>query len=157
MSQYFLPFCEWVTLHCMGLLHYVCHPSTDGHCGCSHFGATVTNAAMKARVQGFVWTSIFISLGCVSRSGIAGSFPGGSDGKESACNVGDLGSVPGLGSFPWRREWQPTPVFLYGEFHGLRSLVGYSPWGCKESDTTEWLTLWTFDCSKCLLNMVIWC
>ena len=39
------------------------------------------------------------------------------------------------------REWQPTPVFLPGEFHGQRSLAGYSPWGHKESDTTEWLTL----------------
>ena len=38
---------------------------------------------------------------------------------------------------PWRREWQPTPVFLSGESHGQRSLVGYSPWGPKESDTTE--------------------
>ena len=65
------------------------------------------------------------------------SFPGGSEVKASACNVGDQGSIPGLGRFPWRREWQPTPVFLCGEFHGLRSLVGYSPWGCKESDTTE--------------------
>ena len=41
----------------------------------------------------------------------------------------------------WRRKWQPTPVFLPGEFHGWRGLVGYSPWGHKESDTTEWLTL----------------
>ena len=41
---------------------------------------------------------------------------------------------------PWRRKWQPTPVFLPGESHGQRSLVGYSPWGHKESDTTEWLT-----------------
>ena len=38
---------------------------------------------------------------------------------------------------PWRREWQPTPVFLPGEFHGQRSLVGYSPWGCKELEKTE--------------------
>ena len=37
----------------------------------------------------------------------------------------------------WRRKWQPTPVLLPGESHGRRSLVGYSPWGCKESDTTE--------------------
>ena len=40
---------------------------------------------------------------------------------------------------PWRRKWQPTPVLLPGKFHGLRSLVGYSPWGRKESDTTEQL------------------
>ena len=37
----------------------------------------------------------------------------------------------------WRRKWQPTPVFLPGESHGQRSLVGYSPWGRKESDMTE--------------------
>ena len=43
-------------------------------------------------------------------------FPGGSDGKESACNVGDLASIPGLGRFPWRRAWQLTLVFLSGEF-----------------------------------------
>ena len=42
---------------------------------------------------------------------------------------------------PWRREWQPTLVFLPGELHGQRSLVGYSPWGHKESDMTEPLTL----------------
>ena len=42
---------------------------------------------------------------------------------------------------PWRREWLSTPVFLPGKSHGLRSLVGYSPWSCKELDTTERLTL----------------
>ena len=42
---------------------------------------------------------------------------------------------------PWRRKWHPTPVFLPGKSHGQRSLVGYSPWGYKESDTTEWLIL----------------
>ena len=40
----------------------------------------------------------------------------------------------------WRRKWQPTPVFLPREFQGQRSLAGYSPWGHKELDTTEWLT-----------------
>ena len=44
---------------------------------------------------------------------------------------------PWLGKIPWRREWLPTPVFLPGEFHGQRSLVGYSPSGFKESDTIE--------------------
>ena len=39
----------------------------------------------------------------------------------------------------WRRKWQPTPVFLPGESHGRRSLVGCSPWGCWELDTTQWL------------------
>ena len=46
-------------------------------------------------------------------------------------------SIPELGRFHWSRKWQPTPVFLPGKFHGQRSLVGYSQWGCKELDTTE--------------------
>ena len=61
----------------------------------------------------------------------AEDFPGGSDGKASACNEED----PGL--IPWRRKWHSTPVFLPGKPHGQRSLVGYSPWCHKESDTTE--------------------
>ena len=65
------------------------------------------------------------------------SFPGGSDVKASACSAGDLGFDPWIRKIPWRRKWQPTPVFLPGESHGWRSLVGYSPWGRKELDTTE--------------------
>ena len=42
-----------------------------------------------------------------------------------------------MGKIPWRRAWPPTPAFLSGESHGQRSLVGYSPWGCKELDTAE--------------------
>ena len=42
-----------------------------------------------------------------------------------------------VGKIPWRRAWQPTPVFLPGKSHRQRSLAGYSPWGCKESDMTE--------------------
>ena len=128
-------------------------------------------------------------------------YPCGSAGKESACNAGDLGLIPGSGrspgegkgyrlqcsglenrmdcivhgvtksqtwlsdfrfyflvahmvslqcrrrrfdpwirKTPWRRKWQPTPVFLPRKFHGWRSLVPYSPRVCKESDITEWLT-----------------
>ena len=88
-------------------------------------------------------------------------FPDSSFGKESTCNAGDHGSILGSGSspgggigyplqyfgawpgfepwvrkIPWRRERLPTPVFWPGEFHGV-----CSPWGCKESDTTEWLSL----------------
>ena len=45
-----------------------------------------------------------------------------------------------VGKIPWRRAWQPTPVFLPGESHGLRTLAGYGPWGRRESDTTERLS-----------------
>ena len=48
---------------------------------------------------------------------------------------------PWVGKIPWRSAWQPTPVFLPGEAHGQRSLVCYSPWGRRESDTTDQLTL----------------
>ena len=56
--------------------------------------------------------------GCLNALG----FPGGSVSRESACNAGDLGLIPWSGRCPWRRKWQPTPVFLFGEFHGQRSL-----------------------------------
>ena len=62
---------------------------------------------------------------------IVRDFPGGSEVKASARSVGDQDLIPVLGRFPWRRKWHPTPVFLPGESHGRRNLVGYSPWGCK--------------------------
>ena len=58
-------------------------------------------------------------------------FPPSSVGKESACNAGDLGFNSWVGKIPWRRKWQPTPVFLSGESHGQRSLTDYSSWGRK--------------------------
>ena len=67
-------------------------------------------------------------------AGDGGSCPGGSEGKASACNAGDLDSIPGSGRSP---EKEPTPVFLPGESHGRRSLVGYSLRGRKELDRTE--------------------
>ena len=91
------------------------------------------------------------SCGHLHMVSMALGFPGGSDNKESACKAGDLGwedpleegtviknlpanagdardagLIPGLGRFPWRRKWQPIPVFLPGKFHGWKSLVGYS-------------------------------
>ena len=62
-------------------------------------------------------------------------FPGASDGKESTCNVGDLCYIPGL-----ERSLGGGILFLPGVYHGQRSLLGFSPWGRKESDTTERLS-----------------
>ena len=64
-------------------------------------------------------------------------FPDGSVEENLPANAGNVGSIPGLGRSPWRRKWQPTPVFLPGESHGKRSLAGYRPQDCKESDTSE--------------------
>ena len=64
-------------------------------------------------------------------------------GKESASNTGatgDTGCDPCVGKTPWRRKWQPTPVFLPGESHGQRSLAGYSPWGSQRVEH-DWSNL----------------
>ena len=64
--------------------------------------------------------------------------------KNLPANAGDIkrhAFDPWVRKNPWRREWLPTPVFLPREFYGQRSLAGYSPWGCEQSDTTEQLTL----------------
>ena len=59
--------------------------------------------------------------------------------NNPSANAGDMrhGFDPWVGKIPWRRAWQPTPVFLPGESHGQRKLAGYSPWGHKELDMTE--------------------
>ena len=79
-------------------------------------------------------------------------FPGGWDGKESTCNVGDLGSIPGLGRPPGGGHGSPLQYSCLENPHGQRSLAGYSPWGHKALDTTEWLTLSLFTSSSCECN-----
>ena len=76
-------------------------------------------------------------------------FPGDSDSAESVCSFFPAGLLPGIKKpnlpgfhpwfrkIPWRSEWLPVPVFLPGEFPGQKNLMGCSPWGHKESDTTE--------------------
>ena len=59
--------------------------------------------------------------------------------QETACNTGDDGSIPRVRKIPWRKKWLATLVFLPGKSHGQRNLVGYGPWGLKESDMTEGL------------------
>ena len=88
----------------------------------------------------FSYPSSLLSLSFRSPSSSVWGFPGGSDGKESACNAGGRFNS-WIRKIPWRREWQPTPVFLPGKSHGQRSRAGCRPWGHKESDSTEWWTL----------------
>jgi len=71
-------------------------------------------------------------------------FPGGSAVKNLPANAGDTGDAyrrcgfdPWVWKIPWRKKWQPTPVFLPGESHGQRSLAGYSFWGLKKSDVNK--------------------
>ena len=86
-----------------------------------------------------------IEMGCLHRISFISlsiwwkGLPGGSGSKVSACRVRDPGLIPGLGRSTGEGKWQPTLVLLPGKFHGQRSLVGYRPQGCKESDVTEQL------------------
>ena len=72
------------------------------------------------------WSDLATAAACICIR-IVG-FPGGSVVKNVPDNAGDIDSIPGLGKIPWRRKWQPTPVFLPGKCHKQRSLEGYSPW-----------------------------
>ena len=75
--------------------------------------------------------------------------------KNPPANAGDVGSITGSGRSPEEGNgWPPTPVFLSGDFYGQRSLAGYSPSGCKESDMTEQLTI-TKGIRKLLLGLFV--
>ena len=73
--------------------------------------------------------------------------------KNPPAKAGDLGSIPGSGRSPWRREWLPTPVFLPGESHGQRSLEGCSPCGQKAVDMTKRLTCTIMSLSSLLSSL----
>ena len=77
-------------------------------------------------------------------------FPGGSESKESACNVGDLGSIPGLGRSPGEGHGNPRQYSCLENPHGQSSLAGYSPRSHKQSDTTEQLSTYYFKRTNCV-------
>jgi len=84
----------------------------------------------RAAIQPFTLTPRHISRG----------FAGGSDDDEFACNAGDLGSIPGLGRSPGGGHGNPSQYSCLENPHGQKSLMGYSPWGREELDTTERLS-----------------
>ena len=84
-----------------------------------------------------------LGAGLIPAQAVMG-FPGGSNGKGSACNAGDLGSIPGLGRSLGEGNGNLTIFQLSGKSHGRRSLAGYSLWGRKELDTTEQLQSLSF-------------
>ena len=111
------------------------------------------------KMRSFHFTSLKLESSFRAMSSFSMDFPGDSSGKELACQCRGCkrhGFDAWVRKIPWRRSWQPTPIFLPGKSHGQRSLAGYSPqgvkervgdgqgglaycssWGCKESDTTE--------------------
>ena len=112
------------------------------------------------RWLGFLWALVFLSILWVFSYVLVGSFPGGSDGKEFACNAGDTGLIPGSGRSSGERSCNPLQYsclenFLYDrEFCGQRGPVSHSPWGHKELDMTDWLTVSLFVGSCCRLFLV---
>ena len=80
-----------------------------------------------------------VSAGSGCRYTFSLGFPGGASGEDSTCQCErhKIRFNPWVRKIPWRKKWQPTPVFLPGESHRQRSLVGYGPLDHKESDTTE--------------------
>ena len=104
-------------LHCRQILYHLGNEGSPENCIMSWFN----------------WGRI------ISEYSTAG-FPGGSDSQESTCNVGDLGSTPGLRRFPGGGHGNPLQYSCLENAHGQRSLAGCSPRGCKELDTTEWLS-----------------
>ena len=85
----------------------------------------------KSRTRLSNWTKLRGKKRVPFKFAFVKSLPGGSDSEESTCNTGDLGLIPGWGKSPGGGNSNP------GEFHGQRSLAGYSSWGCKVSDRNE--------------------
>ena len=97
----------------------------------------------RIQVSGFSCWVFLLGVGscrCWFLLGVG--FPGGSGSEKSTCIVGDMGSIPGLGRSPGEENGSPLQCSCLENPHGQRSLVGYSPRGRQESDTTGWLTLW---------------
>ena len=114
----------------------ICAPWTHIPCVAGRFLFSVPPGKFSCWFQSFALYLIFVSLInlCLSM------FLLGSDDKELLA-MQQTWVWSWVGKIPWRREWLPAPVFLPGKSHGQMSLAGYSPWGHKELDTTEWLTL----------------
>ena len=143
--------------HCVYGPHLL-YPSISGWTlDCFHAWLLFTSAPMNIRVHASFQIRVFSRY--MPRKEIAGSY-GNSILSYYWCHFNRVSSVAQwericqqcrrcqfhlwVGKIPWRRKWQPTPIFLLRKSHGQRSLAGYSPWGHKESDMTEWLNTHTY-------------
>ena len=115
----------------------------------SIFATSLSLLVQSEQPMDTCWMSVWMSFSFSATQWICCSkwflefhlgFSGGSDGKESTCNVGDLCSIPGLGRSPGGGHGNPLQYSCLENPHWQRILAGYSPWGCKESDMTEQLS-----------------
>ena len=103
---------------------------------------TLPSEALQTEAIKLFKVKLYVALSIKKKleGNLCQGFPNGASGKEPACQCRRCKRHrfdPGVGKNPWRRAWQPTPVFLPEESYGERSLAGYNPWGRKESDMTE--------------------
>ena len=126
----FIPFCGWVIFLCIYVTHLFIHSSVDGHLGCFHV------LALSIGVHMSFWIMVFSGYMAPHSSTLAWKIPWTEE-PDRLQSMGlhrvghDWATSLSLFTFMlWRRKWQPTPVFLPGDSHGWRSLVGCSPWGC---------------------------
>ena len=145
--------------HCTNIPQFLSPFFTHRHWGCFCTPASVNNAAVNMAVNTSFLISNLLFLWFYTRTvcfdlpmNLSISWPllhlftslfhlfylGGSDGKESACNVRDPGLIPWVGKIPWRRAWQPTLVFLPGESHGQRRAWWATVYETAKSQT--WLS-----------------
>ena len=143
----------------MSIYHnFLDHSPLDGYLSCfQFFGIKFLWTPMH---KFFVFANtLFISLEKILGIRVAGNiygFLGGSDGKESTCLVRDLGSVPRLGRFPGGRHGNPLKYSCLENPHGQRSLVGYSPRGCRELEIrVEFILLRLASLALCHLLFII--
>ena len=137
------------------LLTYDCGPFSSSHKpNCAHFQRTTLTPPSPAYRPTSVLSPVVHSFSQLSwtekdrktqnnmqRCALQQGLPRWLSGKEATCQLRRRRFKPWVGKSPWRREWQSTPIFLPGKSHGQGSLVGYGSWDCKESDTTERLSV----------------
>ena len=137
----------WRALHCslgIGTITWESTSETNTLLLTSLEPESGTSASHTGNLEGFWWWDL----------------PGVSAGKASAYNAGDLGSIPGSGRFPGEGNGNPLQYSCLEKFRGWRNLVGYSPWGRKESETTErlhfhfwwWGRRWEVDLKRFILK-----
>ena len=115
-------------LHCRWILYHLRHQGSPSEFFQSFISSQLRTFTHQFLLSFYILLQLFVDMFYLGLSG--------SEGKESVCNAGDLGSTPGSGRSPWRREWLPTPVFLPGIFHEQRSL-----WATVHRVTKSWIRL----------------
>ena len=124
---------NWTELNRLYICHHWLRSSQSGY-------DNLVCLAFLLLVRIWIVSNLLATLTGIGQITTSLGFLGGSESKI-CLQCRRPGFDPWVRKIPWRTEWQPTPIFLPGEFHGQRNLVGYRLWGRKESDTTERLTL----------------